>query len=115
MQMRDDGQVWCDPGKRVVLRREVVKVGDRRLRGPALGKEPLPGGELPLRLSIVERGEESVGRSHAILERRMQWDLRGHRVVAPIERLQRRCEVGRREVEPGEERGCVCHRSRLAE
>ena len=94
VQVRDDGQVWCDPGKRVMLRREVMKVRDRRLRGPALGKEPLPGGDLSLGLSIVERREESVGRSHTILERRMQRDLSGHRVVAPIERLQRRCEVG---------------------
>ena len=115
VQMRDNGQIWCDPRKRVVLRREVMKVRDRRLRGPALGKDPLPGGDLSLRLSIVERGEESIGRSHAILERRMQRDLSGHRVVAPIERLQRRCKVGCREVEAGEERGCVRNRSRLAE
>ncbi len=107
VQMRDDGQAWCDPGKRVVLRREVMKVRERRLRCPALGKEPLPGGDLSLGLSIVERGEESVGRSRTILERRMQRDLSGHRVVAPIERLQRRCEVGCREVESGEERGRV--------
>ena len=115
MQVRDNGQAWRDPDKCVVLRREVMKVRDRRLRGPALGKEPLPGGDLSLGLSIVERREESVGRSHTILERRMQRDLSGHRVVAPIERPQRRCEVGCRDVEPGEKRGCVCHRSWLAE
>ena len=85
VQMRDDGQVRCDPGKRLVLRREVMKVRDRSLRSPALGKEPLPGGDLSLGLSIVERREEPVGRSHTILERRMQWDLGGHRVVAPRE------------------------------
>ena len=113
--MRDDGQVWCDPGKRLVLRREVMKVPDRSLRSPALRKEPLPGGDLSLGLSIVERREEPVGRSHTILERRMQWDLGGHRVVAPRERLQRRCEVGCRDVEPGKERGCVGDRTRLAE
>jgi hypothetical protein len=115
VQMRDDGQVWCDPRQRLVLRREVMKVRDRRLRSPALGKEPLPGGNLLLRLSIVERGEESIGRSHPILERWMQRDLSDHRVVPTLERLQRRCEVGRRKVESGEERGCVRDRPRLAE
>ena len=82
---------------------------------PALGKEPLPGGDLPLGLSIVERGEESVGRSHTILERWMQRDLSGHRVAAPLERLQRRGEVGRRKVESSEERSRVRRRSGLAE
>ena len=88
---------------------------ERSIPGPALRKEPLPGGDLSLGLSIVERCEEPVGRSHTILERRMQWDLGGHRVVAPRERLQRRSEVGCRDVEPGKERGCVGDRTRLAE
>ena len=59
VQVRDNGQAWRDPDKCVVLRREVMKVRDRRLRGPALGEELLPGGDLSLRLSIVERREES--------------------------------------------------------
>ena len=54
-----------------MLRREVMKVRDRRVRGPALGKEPLPGGDLSLGVSIVERREKSVRRSDAILERRL--------------------------------------------
>jgi ribonucleoside-diphosphate reductase beta chain len=79
--MRDDGQVRCDPGKCLVLRREVMKVSDRSLRSPALRKEPLPSGDLSLGLSIVERREESVGRAHTILERWMERDLSGHRVA----------------------------------
>jgi hypothetical protein len=113
--MRDDEQVWCDPGKRLVLRREVMKVPDRGLRSPAPRKEPLPGGDLSLGLSIVERREEPVGRSHTILERRMQRDRSGHRIVAPLERLERRCEVGCRKIEPRKERGCVRDRPGLAE
>ena len=48
-----------------------MKVRDRRACGPTLGKEPLPGGDLSLGVSIVERREQSVRRSDAILERRM--------------------------------------------
>jgi hypothetical protein len=59
--MCDNGQVWCDPRKRVVLRREVMKVRDRRLRGPALGKEPLPGGDLSIGLSIVSEAKSRSG------------------------------------------------------
>jgi hypothetical protein len=71
VEVRDDGHGRCDPGQRVVLRREAMKVRDRRACGPTLGKEPLPGGDLSLGVSIVERREQSVRRSDAILERRM--------------------------------------------
>ena len=91
-----------------------MKVRDRRACGPTLGKEPLPGGDLSLGVSIVQRREQSVRRSDAILERRMQRDLNCHRVVAPVKRLQRRCEVGRPDIEAAKERISVRRRTRLA-
>jgi hypothetical protein len=71
VEVCDDGHGRCDPSQRVVLRREVMKMRDHRACGPTSGKEPLPGGDLPLGVSIVQRREQSVGRSDAILERRM--------------------------------------------
>ena len=114
VEVRDHRHGRCDPGQRVVLRREVMKVRDRRPCGPTLDKEPLPGADLSLGVSIVERREQSIRRPDAILERRMQRDLTCHRVVAPVKRRQRRREVGRPDIEAAKERLSVCRRPRPA-